>query len=186
VRLFDPTTRWHVGPLTFTHNGPRHRFDHHRLPPPGSASPFQDDPDRGIYYAGLTLSCCLVEVFGDYRLIDRPQLHIACPIVTRELHLLDLCHNGAMRAGSVAALCATADRQLSQAWSRYFYEDPAFRSCEGIRYYSAHNNEPAFALYERAENALDCPPSQVIALNDPLLRAEILSIAREHGMAVLI
>jgi hypothetical protein len=91
-----------------------------------------------------------------------------------------------MRAGSVSALCATADRSLSQAWSRYFYEEAVFQACDGLRYHSAHNNEVTLALYERAADGPDCPPDQVIALNDPLLRPELLRIALEHGMDVLI
>ena len=35
--------------------------------PSGSSS---EDPDRGISYAGLTLSCCLVECFGDVGVIE--------------------------------------------------------------------------------------------------------------------
>src|SRR5579862_7802755 len=172
IRLLDPTRHWKPGPLTFNFNGPRSRFDHHRPAAPGSSSPYADDPDRGVYYAAFTLSCCLAEVFGDYRLIDRPRLNIAYPKVTRSLNLLDLCGNGAMRAGSVAALCGTADRQMSQVWARYFYEDPVFRACDGLRYHSAHNNESVVLLFERARNALRCPRSHVIAINDPLLRSE--------------
>ena len=186
VRVFDPTTPWKVTALTFNANGPRNRFDHHRPPPPGSTSPFANDPERGIYYAALTLSCCLVEVFGDYHIIDRPQFHIAYPVLNRPLLLLDLCENGAMRAGSVSALCSIADRQLSQSWSRYFYEEAPFQNCDGIRYHSAHNNESAFALYERAESSLECPADQVIALSDPQLRPLLLTIAKEQGMIVII
>ena len=111
---------------------------------------------------------------------------IAMPTVTRPLHLLDLCGIGAMRAGSVSALCATADRALSQQWSRYFYEESIYQNCDGIHYHNAHNNEEAFVLYERAANGLACPPDQVLALTNPGLRAELLHIALEHSMALLI
>jgi hypothetical protein len=186
VRIFDPTSPWQVSALTFNHNGPRNRFDHHRPAPPGSVLPFADDPDRGIYYAGSTLSCCIAECFGDHRMIDKPHLNVAYPMVQRRLRLLDLCRDGAMRVGSVSALCGTADRAISQAWSRYFYEHPVFQNCDGVRYHSAHNNEPAVALYERAETALVCPNNQVIALADPLLRPELLTIAGRQNLTVLI
>jgi hypothetical protein len=127
-----------------------------------------------------------VEVFGDTRIIDRPQMAIAMPTVTRSLKLLDLCGNGAMRAGSISALCATSDRKLSQTWARYFYEDPVFRQCDGICYHSAHNNERAFALFERAANGLDCPPGNVLSLLEPGLRPEIMRIALKHNMSMVI
>lgn len=123
VRLYDPT-RYGTQALTFTHNGPRGRFDHHR-PPPAGSGPTWDDPDRGIYYVALTLSCCLVEVFGDTRLIDRPQLQVAMPTLTRDLRLLDL---------RGAALSGEGDRALTQAWSRYFYEEGSLQHCDGLMY----------------------------------------------------
>jgi hypothetical protein len=110
---------------------------------------------------------------------------IAMPTVTRSLRLLDLCSTGAMRAGSVSALCATADRKLSQAWSRYFFEDPVFRQCDGIRYHSAYNNEKAFVLFERAANGLSCPPGIVLSLMEPGLRSEIVRIALIHNMSIM-
>jgi hypothetical protein len=40
-----------------------------------------------------------------------------------------------MKAGSVAALAKTADRELSQAWSRYFYEqEEIYGKIDGIIY----------------------------------------------------
>lgn len=184
VRLYDPS-RYGTQALTFTHNGPRGRFDHHR-PPPAGSGPTWDDPDRGIYYAALTLSCCLVEVFGDTRLIDRPQVHVALPTLTRDLRLLDLRGAAAMRAGTVAALSGEGDRVLTQAWSRHFYEEVSLQRCDGLIYRGAHNAEVAFALYERARDGLECPAGQAVSLAEPLLRPELLRIALRHGMDVLI
>lgn len=183
MRLFDPT-RFGTQALTFTYNGPRGRFDHHR--PPAGRGPTWDDPDRGVYYAAETLSCCLVEVFGDTRLIDRPHLRVAMPTLTRDLRLLDLRGAAAMRAGTIAALSGEGDRALTQSWSRYFYEEPALLPCDGLMFRGAHNAEVAFALYERARDGLECPASQVINLSDPLLRPELLRIALLHAMDVLI
>lgn len=184
VRLYDPT-RHGARALTFSHNGPRGRFDHHR-PPPAGYGPAWDDPDRGVYYAALTLSCCVAEVFGDTRLIDRPYLRVAMPTLIRDLRLLDLRGASAMWAGTIAALSGEGDRALTQAWSRFFYEEPSLGGCDGLMYPGAHNGEVAFALYERARGGLDCPASQVIELNDPMLRPELLRIALRHGMDVLI
>src|SRR5438132_771881 len=95
VRIFNPAAPWNIRALTFSHFGPRHRFDHHRLPPSGIASPW-NDPDRSIYYAGWTLSCCIAECFGDTLQIDQPDFQVAYPLVNRSLRLLDLCGNGAL------------------------------------------------------------------------------------------
>jgi len=86
-----------------------------------------------------------------------------------------------MQAGSMAALAKTSDRNLSQAWSRYFHENPQIYSAiDGIRYCNAHNDEDAVALYERAETALSC--NQVMRLDHPQLRAGIQQVARDHNM----
>ena len=182
VRIFNPTTPRQVGPLTFNHNGPRSRFDHHRCPTENSPGPYCDDPERGVYYAGWTLSCCIAECFGDYRMIDNPLVQVANPRVVRPLNLLDLCGNGGMRAGAVGALASIADRSVSQAWARYFYEEAVFQRCDGIRYHNAHNAEPAVVLFERAKDALHCPPEQVIPLADPLLRTDLQFIALQQDM----
>ena len=190
LRIFDPT-RHGTTALSFRYFGPLGRFDHQRLAlggfpadrsetrqrlsPTGSSS---DDPDRGISYAGLTLSCCLVECFGDVGVIEIKGQQIARLELTRDLTLLDLRGSGAMRAGAVAALAKIADRNLSQAWSRYFYEQTAdYGQLDGISYLNAHNDEEAIAIYERAQSALVCPDSQILPLNHPSLRPAILEAA---------
>jgi hypothetical protein len=170
LRIFDPT-RYGTTALTFRYYGPIGRFDHQRpLPEDGCT----EDLERGISYAGLTLSCCLVECFGDSGVIELKGQQIGRIQIERELNLLDLRGNGAMRAGSVAALAKTADRQISQEWSRYFYErTELYGLIDGISYFNAHNDEEAFALYERAQSALVCPDSQILSLNHSSLRPAI-------------
>ena len=186
LRIFDPT-RYGTTALTFRYYGPIGRFDHQRLAlggcpadrsetrqrplPEGGCT---EDLERGISYAGLTLSCCLVECFGDSGVIELKGQQIGRIQIERELNLLDLRGNGAMRAGSVAALAKTADRQISQEWSRYFYErTELYGLIDGISYFNAHNDEEAFALYERAQSALVCPDSQILSLNHSSLRPAI-------------
>lgn len=137
------------------------RFDHQHLPASGNCA---EDPERGISYAGLTLSCCLVECFGDTGVIEIKGQQIGRIQLTRDLTLLDLRANGAMRAGSVAALAKVANRHLSQAWSRYFYEQTdLYGQIDGISFLNAHNDEEAFALYERAQSVLICPDEMTIS-----------------------
>jgi hypothetical protein len=181
VRIFDPT-RHGMTATTFRRFGPLLRFDHHRGIRRGKAGrQGAADPERGIYYAATTLSSCLVEVFGDERILRLGERMVAAPKVTRELRLLDLRGSGAMRAGSVAALAKAPDHRAGQAWSRYFYDEQnMYGRVDGLIYQNAHNDEDAIVLYERAEAALDCPPSRVIRLDDPALRDELLIIAENN------
>jgi hypothetical protein len=98
-RIFDPS-RHGTQALTFRHFGPINHFDHHQIPGGGGRD---HDPTRAIYYAGFTLSCWLVEYFGDEGVIEITDEHVCLVQLTRDLTLLDLRGSGAMRAGSVAA-----------------------------------------------------------------------------------
>ncbi len=167
---------------TFRRFGPLLRFDHHRGIRRGARGrQAAADSERGIYYAAPTLSSCLVEVFGDERILRLGERMVAAPTLGRDLRLLDLRGSGAMRAGSIAALAKAPDHRAGQAWSRYFYDEQSvYEPVDGLIYQNAHNDEDAIALYERAEAALECPPSRVIRLDDPALRDELLAIAEAN------
>jgi hypothetical protein len=138
-----------------------------------------------VYYASFTLSGCLVEVFGDTRVVEFAEKRVARSLLNRDLRLLDLRENGAMRAGTVAAIAKTAEYALSQEWSRYFYEHAALYSLvDGLWYRNAHNDEEAVALYERCSDALVCRSEDVRRLDDAELRPAVLDIALETGMIV--
>jgi RES domain len=158
LRIFDPT-QYGTKATTFRYYGPINRFDHQRL----ASGTRTEDPERGIYYAGITLSCCLVECFGDTGVIEIKGQQIGRIQLTRDLTLLDLRANGAMRAGSVAALAKVADRHLSQA----------------------HNDEEAIALYERAQSALICSDDQILPLAHPSLRPAIQQAALDNHLDFL-
>ncbi len=180
-RIFDPTS-YGATSVSFRANGPRARFDHHHAAPDGLPT---NNATRAIIYAGFTLSCCLVEYFGDVGSIIFGECHIAGPRLLHGVHLLDLRDNGAMRAGSVAALAKTADRPLSQSWSRYFYEhNAAYPDIDGIIFYNAHNDEDAVALYERCADALVCDPNDDMRLDDLRLRPAILEAAIQNNLSV--
>ena len=181
LRIFDPT-QYGTRATTFRYYGPINRFDH-QLSPSGNCA---EDPDRGISYAGLTLSCCLVECFGDTGVIEIKGQQIGRIQLTRDLTLLDLRANGAMRAGSVAALAKVADRHLSQAWSRYFYEQTdLYGQIDGISFLNAHNDEEAFALYERAQSALICTDDRILPLAHLSLRPAIQQAALDNHLDFL-
>lgn len=108
VRIFDPT-RHNTNALSFRYYGALERFDHQRYSRDAPAT----DEERGIYYAGFTLSCCLVEVFGDKRTIEVGNYCVASVELKRPLSLLDLCRSAAMANGTVYALSSVPDRDIS-------------------------------------------------------------------------
>jgi hypothetical protein len=129
----------------------------------------------------ITRTCCLVECFGDAGAIDLQGRRLGLLQIERTLVLLDLRRNGAMRAGSVAALSSCADRNLSQEWSRHFHA--TYPQIDGLIYSSAHNEDAAIALYERVEETVSCRSD--LPLNHRSLRSHILLAAQDHGMIVL-
>jgi hypothetical protein len=111
-------------------------------------------------------------------------IHYSAPSLSSCVALFDLRGSGAMRAGSVAALNATADRSLSQQWSRFFYNTAVAeeRPIDGLLYSNAHNGEASLALYERAEAAIHCAAELPLAANE--LRSRLLAVANDHGMTM--
>ena len=180
-RIFDPTRR-NTNALTFRFNGPRNqgRFDHHR----GDLDNPADDKERGIFYAGLTLECCLVEVFGDIGTVEIFNQHIARLGFKRDLLLLDLRSSiTAKQAGTVKELGTICDRPLTQAWSRYFYEHPEiYSTIDGIVHLNRHNGEETVTLYERATDGLNVDWQK--RFDDESLRDAIKFAAERNKLTV--
>jgi hypothetical protein len=176
-RIYDPDAPH--GPRdgkTFRWHGPYARFDHHR----GTGVRER----RGIWYGGLTLSCAVVEAF-DIGVVDPGTKRLARARATRDLLLLDLRGRAAMRAGTVAAINA-GGHSLSQTWSRYFWEHPEiYGELDGLFYLSAHNGQPAVALYERGRDGLEVPRGNDAPLTDPAVLAAVRRAALDHGLVVL-
>jgi len=160
----------------FRWRGPYARFDHQR----GTSGRER----RGIWYGGLTLSCAVVEAF-DSGFVDLGTKRLARVRTTRETLLLDLRGRAAMRAGTVAAISA-GDHALSQPWSRYFWEHPEiYGELDGLFYLSAHNGQPAVALYERGRDGLEVPRGRDAPLTDQAVLAAVRRAALDHGLVVL-
>lgn len=177
-RIFNPT-KYQTKATTFRYYGPIGRFDHqkHSLNQPAQ------DLARGINYWGFTLSCCVVEVFGDTRIIDTQDLEVALIELTQPIKLLDLRASAAMKAGTVSAIAKTANRDLSQAWGRYFYEHTAiYDTIEGLIFSNGHNDEDAIALFERAEVQLKSSKVTTLPLNSMALRPALIDIAIENSL----
>ncbi len=178
-RIFDPNS-YGATATGFRYYDPLSRFDHQQ----GNKQP-KIDKERGIIYAGLNLSCCLLEVFGDDEIIKIQQQQIAYITLNHSLKLLDIRKSGAWDAGSVAAMTVDGRRRLTQAWSRYFYENPdLYDYVDGLIFDNAHNGKPAIALYERASSKLLSADVSIFNLNEPTIRETILAIANQLNLLV--
>ncbi len=149
------------------------RFDHHAKRSPG----------RAIQYGGADFKCCLVEIYGDTGFgTTRNRRHCKIELV-RDLELLDLSGDGALKAGTITAVCSGGHR-VAQRWSRYFYDHPAiYGTIDGIAYRNAHNEAFAYALYERAADAL----GRVVRdnrLDDDSRRPEYVRAATEANLVI--
>ena len=179
IRIFDPTS-YSASATGFRYYGPLSRFDHHRP----TARP-EIDKERGVIYAGLSLSCCLIEIFGDDETIKIQQQQTAFITLNQSFKLLDLKESGAWDAGSVAAMTSDGRRKLTQAWSRYFYENPdLYGNIEGLIFDNAHDGQTAIALYERASPQLLSADVSVLDLNEPTIRETVLAIANRLNLLV--
>ena len=90
-----------------------------------------------------------------------------------------------MGAGTVAAISSITQRDISQAWGKYFYEHPEiYDEIEGLIFSGAHNGEDAIVLYERAKPKIESARIEVLNLNHPDLVAPIFGIAEVHGLLV--
>ncbi len=68
----------------------------------------------------------------------------------------------------MAAIGALESRSLTQAWSRYIYENPAiYGHVHGLIYSGAHNGEDAIVLYERAIAVIRSAAQQVKRISNP-------------------
>jgi hypothetical protein len=149
------------------------RFDHHE-------EPTRDQPRR-ILYGGSRIPVCVAEFFQKHSMIDR---HRGEPwlvgfTLVRDVTVLNLCGIWPTRAGASMAL-TSGRRDRSRRWSRAIYA--AYPDLEGLWYGSSmYGNHLAFALYERAENALAPVPYLHMPLAAPGLSALLSGIARQIG-----
>jgi hypothetical protein len=175
--------------LTFRHWGPLYRFDHQRCHIRDDCYAVRTcepnyDSQRGICYMAPKISSCMVEVFGDAGIVQITNHRIGLVTTKCDLVLLDVRNQGAMRAGAnEATLAKIPNRAISQAWSRYFYEQlEIYTPIHGIIYGNAHNDEDAIAIYERAEKFLIL--KEEISLKHRELRPSILKAAFENSLIV--
>ena len=116
----DPASRYKTQAKQYRFFGSLLRFDHQQPLAKEEATSLKGKEDpRGITYWGYNLSCPLVGLFGDTKIVEFKDYEVAIAIIPQPLLLLDIRDKAAMAAGSVAALGAVADRLVSQAWSRF-------------------------------------------------------------------
>ena len=150
------------------------RFDHH-LPPPRS------HPDRAILYAASDLTTAAAEVFQDTGTIDiaSGEPYLAIVRLRRPIRLLSLRSNWPTRAGASQAL-ASGSHASARGWSIAIHEDLA--DIEGLEFDSSMNRGGVnYALYERAEDALELAPVANIPLTHRGLRPALRHVAVDLG-----
>ncbi len=88
-----------------------------------------------------------------------------------------------MLAGTVAAVSSNCDYEISQQWSRYFYESND--KIDGLIYANAHNQEDAIVLFERAQQRLDLENFGKVALGHSSLRRTLLQVAEQNNLILI-
>ncbi len=163
--------RWNgfrfYGPL------PSARFDHHLSP----AQPQQ----RGILYAATSIVTCLAEVFQETHVVDISSRDpwLAGFALTAPVVLHDLTGSWPTVAGASMAV-NSGPRGRARRWSQAIYD--AYDQVQGLWYCSSmHANQPAVAIYERAEGALPAVPLFHRALADPVLLSPLRTAAQVLG-----
>lgn len=155
---------------------PSGRFDPHAPPP-------ADQPGNGILYAALSLTTAVAEVFQTTRRVDTDS---GAPCLTswtpsRQLRLLDLTGDWALRNGAAHALAA-APRPTCRTWSRAVRT--AWPDLDGLWSHSTMTGEPVVALYEPARSAVPDSPLFSRPLDHPVVWSIVAACAAEIRYAV--
>lgn len=159
----------------FRHFGPvgTSRFDHHD-PPPATQ-------DRGLLYAAERAPTCFAETFQATRTINRARRDpwLVAFAVERDVRVLDLQGLWPTRAGASQAI-SSGPRPRAREWSRSIYAQ--YADVDGLRYPSSmFGGAIAFALFERAEDAIPRRPVVHLPLTHPGLQWPIRRIVAELG-----
>jgi hypothetical protein len=155
---------------------PNARFDHHEEP--------LGARKRRILYAATgehAVVTCMAEVFQDSRIIDpvRGGPWLVGFALARDLPLLDLTGGWPTRAGASMQI-NSGPRPRVRRWSRAIYE--AYGEIAGLYYGSSmYANQPAVALYERAESSLSPSPVFHAPLSHPALLEMLRNAAVDLG-----
>jgi hypothetical protein len=171
MRTFGPTTA---------------RFDPHQDPP--------HDQKRAVLYAAGSLATALVEAFSATRVIERRRDDpwLAGFALAEPVRLLDLAGEWPTRAGASQAI-STGRRDVARLWAQAIYEE---YDVHGILYPSSmsgrrrRRDDPAmhglaFALFDRATQALPAHPLMHLPLSHPGLDAALGEVAERYGYGLV-
>ena len=170
-----------LGWNAFRSYGPVLRFDPH-------ASPRDEDPARGVWYAASTPDVALGEAFQVDRTIDRA---LDRPYLTglsfiRPLTVLDVAADSvgawATRVGGTFAI-STGPHALTQRWARTVVT--AFPDLDGLRYNNRFAGGPCLALFPPAQTAMPTRPRLSLPLDHSDLVSHIAAAARRLGYGVI-
>jgi hypothetical protein len=185
-RIYDAGGRY-PDPLNFRNFGPDGRFDHHRGPDlflgyTPQESPKAEDPQRQVVYMAPSFVCCVVERFYDGKTIQGGTMSVARFQVRRPLHLLDLRGTGGLQNGTTAEISKEPDRLLTQAWARYFVDQPVYGKLDGLIWLSRRCDLDTLVFFESASDAFEELATR--RLNDPLNRDHIAEAQLKTGFGL--
>jgi hypothetical protein len=186
VLLRKGTLLWRIYPTAGAHAtrwnelrtfGPTSsRFDHHAEPPHSQT--------LGILYGAVGphgIRTCIAEFFQETRTIDtrRREPHLVGLRLRHDVRLLNLRDTWPTRAGASMAI-NSGPRPQARKWSRAIYA--SYDRVQGLYYSSSMNaNEPAVALYERAQRAMPAAPT----FDRPLSDRDVVTGLLRPAMRVL-
>lgn len=134
---------------------------------------------EGVLYAATSLATALAETFQATRVVDSrsfgPQVTSWTP--TRELKLLDLTGNWALRNGAAFAL-ATAPKSTCRAWVRQIRT--TWPDIDGLSAPSTMTGGTNLVLWNPARTSLPSAPEFSRPLAEPTLHATVVRIARRE------
>jgi len=134
---------------------------------------------EGVMYTATSLATALAETFQTTRVVDSrsfgPQVTAWTP--TRDLDLLDLTGNWALRNGAAFAL-ATAPKSTCRAWARQIRA--TWPDLDGLWAPSTMTGDANVALWSPGRSSLPASPSFSRPLADPTVRAIAARIAHQE------
>lgn len=145
--------------------------------------PRGDHPGTGVSYAASDVSTTFAEVFQRRRAITlSSDLALSGWIPTRDLRLLDLRSDWALRNGASVSLHA-APKSTCRAWSRAIHE--TWPDLDGVLTPSTMTGSPMVVLFTPSASAFPARPALARLLDDPALRPIVDTAQAALGWPVL-
>ena len=144
--------------------------------------PAADHPGEGVMYAALDVATVVAEAFQVTRRVEfvtgSPRLTGWIP--TRELHVLDLSGDWALRNGGAHAL-SSLDRRRCRAWARQIRGQLA--DLDGLWWASTMTGTPSVVLWAPAATTFPSAPTFSENLTSPQVASVVIAAAHRISYA---